>query len=256
MVAFGIDPQEQRETKRRIPTVNESSERHLDFVKSNKKSWNFDEHYLRLHLLPKFGRLHLDQLRQDEIMEWLNGKVKEGYAQATVNRWQVIFSYMLRLAKQWGVPGAERNPLEGVRQRDPNNRKERFLTPAETKRLQRAVEESENPMLKYIVALLLLTGCRKRELLDGRWEDVNLDRKVWRVPTSKTGKPRHVWLSEDAIAVLRQVPASAIARTSCRTRVLSSRSRPSTTAGTPRGGGLGCRTYGSMIFVIARQATS
>jgi hypothetical protein len=105
-----------------------------------------------------------------------------------------------------GRPGAEANPLEGVRQRDPNNRVERYLNPAETRRLQRAVDESENPMLKYIVALLLLTGARKRELLDGRWAEIDLDRKVWRIPTSKTGKPRHCPLSEDAIAVLRQVP--------------------------------------------------
>lgn len=206
LVALGIDPQEKREDNRRIPTVNELSERYLEFVRSNKKSYDIDERYLRLHLLPKFGRLHLDQLRQEDVVDWLNRKVKEGYSQATVNRWQVIFGYMLRLAKQWGVPGAEKNPLEGVRQKDPNNRVERFLKPEETKRLQKAVQESENQMLQYIVALLLLTGCRKRELLDGRWADVDLDGKVWRIPTSKTGKPRHVPLSDDAIAVFRQVP--------------------------------------------------
>lgn len=205
-VSVGNNPQEERKSNRAIPTLNELSERYLDFARNSKKSHDIDERYLRLHLLPRFGTLHLDQLRQEEIVEWLNGKVREGYAQATVNRWQVILSCMLRLARQWNVPGAEANPLEGVRQRDPNNRVERYLNPAETRRLQRAVEESENPMLKYIVALLLLTGARKRELLDGRWAEIDLDRKVWRIPTSKTGKPRHCPLSEDAIAVLRQVP--------------------------------------------------
>ena len=184
----------------------ELAERYLAFIRTSKKSHDIDERYLRLHLLPRFGKLHLDQLRQEEIVEWLNGKVREGYAQATVNRWQVILSYMMRLARQWKVPGAEANPLEGVRQKDANNRKERYLSPAETQRLKRAVEDSPNPMLKYIVALLLLTGCRKRELLDAKWEEVNLDRKVWRIPTSKSGKPRHVPLSDEAIAVLKAVP--------------------------------------------------
>lgn len=205
-VSVGRNPAEERKAARSIPTLNELSVRYLDFVKTAKKSHDIDERYLRLHLLPRFGRLHLDQLRQEEIVEWLNAKVKAGYAQATVNRWQVILSHMMRLAKQWGVPGAETNPLAGVRQRDPNNRKERFLNPAETKRLKAAVEASPNPMLKHIVALLLLTGCRKRELLDGKWEEVDLDRKVWRIPTSKTGKPRHVPLSDDAVAVLRSIP--------------------------------------------------
>ncbi|SFR84713.1 tyrosine-type recombinase/integrase [Sphingomonas jatrophae] len=205
LVALGIDPQEKREENRRIPTVKELSERYLDFIRSNKKSHDIDERILRLHLLPKFGRLHLDQLRQEEIIDWLNRQVKSGYSQSFVNRWQVIFGYMLRLAKQWGLPGADKNPLEGVRQKDPDNRIERFLKPDETKRLQKAVQESENPMLQYIVALLLLTGCRKRELLDGRWGDVDLEGKVWHLPYSKTGK-RDVPLSDEAIAVLRQVP--------------------------------------------------
>ncbi len=205
-VSVGRNPAEERKAARSIPTLNELSVRYLDFVRTAKKSHDIDERYLRLHLLPRFGKLHLDQLRQEEIVEWLNAKVKAGYAQATVNRWQVILSHMMRLAKQWGVPGAEINPLAGVRQRDPNNRKERFLNPAETKRLKAAVEASPNPMLKHIVALLLLTGCRKRELLDGKWEEVDLDRKVWRIPTSKTGKPRHVPLSDDAAAVLRSIP--------------------------------------------------
>ena len=205
-VVVGKNPAEERKAIRSIPTLSELSERYLEFVKQNKKSHDIDERYLRIHLLPKFGDLHLDQLKRDEIMEWLNSKVAEGYAQATVNRWQVILGYMMRLAKQWDIPGAERNPLEGVRQKDPQNRIERFLSPAETARLRKAVEESPNPMLKYIVALLLLTGCRKRELLDAKWDEVNLEKKVWRIPTSKTGKPRHVPLSEDAIAVLKAVP--------------------------------------------------
>lgn len=205
-VSVGKDPQEERKVNRAIPTVAELAARYLNYVRTTKKSHDIDERYLRLHLVPRFGALHLDQLRQEEVVEWLNSKVVAGYAQATVNRWQVILSHMMRLAKLWKVPGAETNPLEGVKQKDPQNQKERYLTPAETQRLKQAVEESPNPMLKYIVALLLLTGCRKRELLDAKWEEINLDRKVWRIPTSKTGKPRHVPLSEDAIAVFRAIP--------------------------------------------------
>jgi integrase len=205
-VSVGKDPQEERKVNRQIPTVGELARRYLDYVRTTKKSHDIDERYLRLHLLPRFGTLHLDQLRQEEVVEWLNSKVVAGYAQATVNRWQVILSHMMRLAKLWKVPGAETNPLEGVKQKDPHNRKERFLNAAETQRLKRAVDDSPNPMLKYIVALLLLTGCRKRELLDAKWEEINFERKVWRIPTSKTGKPRHCPLSDDAIAVLKAIP--------------------------------------------------
>lgn len=139
-------------------------------------------------------------------MEWLSEQVRGGYAQATVNRWQVILCHMLRMANVWKLPGSEVNPLEGVKQKDPNNKVERFLSAAETQRLQVAVENSPNPLLGKIVALLLLTGCRKRELLDARWEDFRLDQRLWRIPTSKMGKPRHVPLSDDAVAVLKSLP--------------------------------------------------
>lgn len=206
-VSVGKNPAEERHANRRIPTVVELSERYLDYVRTYKRSHDIDARYLKLHVVPKWGRHHLNELDQTEIMGWLQSKVTvDGYAQATVNRWQVILGHMMRMAKRWGLPGAEVNPLEGVKQKDPENRVERFLTAAETQRLKEAVEESPNFMLRYIVALLLLTGCRKRELLDAKWDQVSFERKVWRIPTTKTGKPRHVPLSEDAINVLKAIP--------------------------------------------------
>ena len=205
-VVVGDNPADERQASRRIPTIQELSERYLEYVRTYKRSHSIDERYLRIHVIPKWGRRHLNQLSQTEVLEWLNSKVAEGYAQATVNRWQVILGHMMRMAKRWGLPGAEINPLEGVKQKDPANRIERFLTPAETQRLQIAVEESPNFMLRYIVALLLLTGCRKRELLDAKWGEFSIERKTWRIPTTKTGKPRHVPLSQDAIAVLKSIP--------------------------------------------------
>lgn len=206
-VAMGKNPSEERKANRRIPTVNELSVRYLDYVGTYKRSYDIDERYLKLHLLPKFGKLHINQLNQTEILDWLNSKVKtDGYAQATVNRWQVILGHMMRMAKRWGIPGSEINPLEGVKQKECNNAIERFLNAAETQRLKQAVDDSPNPMLKYIVALLLLTGCRKRELLDAKWDEFSLERKTWRIPTSKTGRARHVPLSDDAINVLHAIP--------------------------------------------------
>jgi integrase len=208
-VTTGDNPAEVREITRRIPTVAELAERYLDYVRTYKRSADIDARYLKLHVLPKFGRMHLDQLEQTEVLEWLDSKVKvEGYAQATVNRWQVILSHMFRMAKKWGLPGSDRNPLEGVPQKACNNEIERFLTPDETRRLQEAVEASTNPQLKFIVALLLLTGCRKRELLDAKWEEFQLDRQMWRIPMhrAKTSKTRHVPLPKAAMAILSQLP--------------------------------------------------
>ena len=61
-------------------------------------------------------------------------------------------------------------------------------------------------MAKDIVVLLLLTGCRKRELLDARWEDFDLPHRRWRIPMSKSGKARHVPLSEAAVSLIQSLP--------------------------------------------------
>lgn len=205
-VVVGKNPAEERKVERTVPTVAELSVRYLEYARSYKRSADIDERFVRLHLLPKFGKRRINQLDQTEVLEWLQASVRGGLAQATVNRWQVILSHMLRMAKVWGLAGSEVNPLEGVKQKDPCNKKERFLTADETRRLRQAVEQSPNFMLAPIVALLLMTGCRKRELLDAKWDEFRLDQRIWRIPTSKSGKPRHVPLSDDALAVLRSLP--------------------------------------------------
>ena len=80
---------------------------------------------------------------------------------------------------------------------DENNKRERYLSREEVQRLQATLLESRNPMLRFIVPMLLLTGARKREVLDSRWGDFDEPRRVWRIPTTKSGKPRHVPLSDE-----------------------------------------------------------
>lgn len=205
-IAMGENPVEQTKEKRATLTVAQLSKRYLEHVRGYKRSPEIDERYLKNHILPQFGQFRLDEIKQADVGTWLWDKVHvEGYAPATVNRLQVIMSYMYKLAKRWGMPGAEVNPLFGLKLKDPNNNRERFLSVEETRRLREACEASENTQLKYIVALALLTGCRKRELLDARWEHFDLDKRQWRIPMSKSGKARFVPLPDAALAILRSL---------------------------------------------------
>lgn len=60
--------------------------------------------------------------------------------------------------------------------------------------------------LKFIVPMLILTGARKREVLDAKWTDFDLERRIWRIPTTKAGKARHVPLSDGVISRLSTMP--------------------------------------------------
>ena len=118
----------------------------------------------------------------------------------------MVFSRSFSLGLQWSIPGCVINPVTGVPRRSFSNARERYLTATEAERLRVAVEASLNPQLKHIVALLLLTGARVSELLRAEWRHVDLERRAWLIPTTKTGKPRHVPLSQAAIDIIDQLP--------------------------------------------------
>lgn len=206
-VVLGESPAEERKVKRAIPTVAEfAEERYMPFVKGYKKSWDSDDSYLRNHVLPRFGSHHLDQVSQQEVVEFHHAMRAKGYALATCNRMLVLMRYMYNLAKKWKIPGADFNPTVGVPMYEANNARERYLSAEETQRLKEALETSDNTQLKYIVPLLLMTGARKRELLEARWEHFDLERRSWRIHTSKSGKARYVPLSTSVLEVLGQLP--------------------------------------------------
>lgn len=56
--------------------------------------------------------------------------------------------------------------------------------------------------------MLILTGARKREVLDAQWQDFDLARRIWRIPMSKSGKSRYVPLGDGAMTVLSTMPRS------------------------------------------------
>lgn len=207
LIALGQDPSAERKVVRTIMTVEELSVIYLDHARARKKSHDIDERYVRNHINPRFGTLRLDEMKQTEVVAWLTTKwQEEGYAKATVNRLQVVLGCMYKLAQRSNLPGAENNPVAGVSLLNPDNERERFLSREEVARLKFNIDSSENSMLKFIVGLLLLTGARKRELLDARWEDIDLEARRWRIPINKSGKPRSVPLPTAAVELMASMP--------------------------------------------------
>jgi integrase len=117
-----------------------------------------------------------------------------------------MMRFIFNLAVRWEIAGVKANPCAGVPMLEVNNKQERYLNQEEAKRLYVAVCQSENTMLKFIVPMLIFTGARKREVLDAKWGDFDFERRIWRIPTTKAGKARHVPLSDGALNLLSSIP--------------------------------------------------
>ena len=189
-VTMGGDPAARKAEKKAVPTYAEIADQHLAFAKTYQKRPGNTEAILRVHLCPKWGKKRLDEITTPDVAKWLGELREKGLAPATVEKIRITFNRSFELALKWQTKGVQHNPVRGIPRPKYNNARDRFLTSEQAGSLLKACSVSINPQLRNIVGLLLLLGLRKNELLQAKWENVSLDRKVLFVPTSKTGKAR------------------------------------------------------------------
>jgi integrase len=205
-IAMGDDPLEDKKTIKNIPTIADFiKDSYLPFVKTYKRSWDTDESLIRNHILPNFGKLYLDQFTKQHMIGFIS-KHLETHKPGSVNRVIILLRYIFNCAIRWEIPGITKNPTAGIALLEENNKKERFLTATEANALIGALKDSDNQMLQYIIPMLILTGARKNEVLTAKWEDFNLEQRVWRIPLAKSGKARHVPMSDGVLSLLDCVP--------------------------------------------------
>ena len=205
-VAMGEDPIEQKRVVRNTPTLAQFvEESYLPYVRSYKRSWETDVILLNAHILPVFGSRFMDDIERREVAAFA-AKLITSHKPASVNRVMVVLRFIYSLALRWETPGVKANPCSGVRNYEENNKRERFLTQDEAKALIESVQQSENPNLKYIVAMLILTGARKGEVLQAQWDQFNFEQRFWRIPISKSGKARHVPINDGLLQLLESIP--------------------------------------------------
>lgn len=200
---IGENPINHFRNERVCPRFFEFIEKYyLPYIHSYKRCVTADQTLLDNHLLPAFGAQRMNAITRYDVVRFIQSKVASKYKPAYCNRFLVLLGFCFNLAIKWEITGVVKNPVKGVDRLKANNKIERFLGQEEAVRLMQAIRESPQPMLQYFVPLALLTGARKRELLDARWEDFDFNRRVWRIPMTKSGRPRHVPLTDDTISVL------------------------------------------------------
>jgi integrase len=206
-IAMGVDPLKERAGKKLVPTFEAFAwNSYMPFSQANKRSWKTDDTLIRTHLIPAFGKKHLDEITTEDVLNMQQAGLKAGAAPGSVNRRLILLRYMFNTAwRDWKIAGVKENPTHGVRLLKENNKKERYVRADEMARLYDEVCSSQNMMLKHVVAFLLLTGARRNEVLHATWQDINLTTGKWRIPDTKSGYARHLPLNDGAMAVLHQM---------------------------------------------------
>ena len=160
------------------------------------------------HLLPAFGALRLDRIRRPTVERWFDAVSRK--TPGAANMTLAVLRKIMTAAKAAGH--VRTDPVAGVRP-TPRRKMTRFLSAEEIGRLHRTLDRlvEKRPSCRPqadIIRLLLLTGCRKSEILTLRWAEVDGD--MLRLAEAKTG-PRTVWLSEAAQAIIARQPRNGSA---------------------------------------------
>lgn len=182
------------------------TEHYLPQVKVRKRSWKTDERMLELHLLPIFGMKRLNKIGQIDVINWQKVIREGGLAPCTCNRVLSLLKFVFNCAIRWDMLDAAHNPCRFVTFFPDNSARERFLTPNEARRLIAKLDTMPENLCALALKLLLFTGARKSEILSARWEHINLDQRILTVPLSKSGKSRHIPLSDEALHVITKLP--------------------------------------------------
>lgn len=172
------------------------------YIATYKKCPSADKTLLTNHLLPAFGKIQMTQIRRIMVMEFMQTKVNAGYKPGYCNRFLVLLNYCFSLAQKWDLIDLNENPIKGISLLKNLSRPERFLQKNELNELINAVSQSSNPLLKYFVPFALLTGARKREILDAKWAQINFMNQTWFIPMTKSGKALTIPLTSQTMELL------------------------------------------------------
>lgn len=234
LVKTGIDPQSEKARQREALSVTELAEVFLDNHIGAKRKPKTRTHYedlLRRLVLPKLGKTKAKDVARADLAR-LHLVHKDTPFQA--NRILAVVGSMYGFGARHGLVPEGCNPARGV-ERFRESGRERYLSVEELERLGAAIRVAETSGIPWQIKpsgkvkhvpkaeqvtrigehaaaalrLLIFTGARVGEILTLKWEHVDFNRGLLRLPDSKTGQ-KVIVLNSPAVAVLSNVPCIGV----------------------------------------------
>jgi integrase len=221
---LGEDPVLEMRRDRQIPLFKDWVSEYLKGVRERKKRPEEDERYLG-RAVKRWGPLPLDEITSSDVeaamqdqLESVRTKLEQSEAKraekeerepapipetagrTTANRFLASVAACLQLA--WRRAIIRENPAARVRAYREADARSRVLTDKEMAKVLEAINAEEDPFVRAAFKLLIETGARRSEVLNAKWKDVDLDQGLWRIPSTKAGRPQVQPLLDSTIALL------------------------------------------------------
>lgn len=188
-------------------TLGDLIDRYVVEVTPTKKSAESERLRLGKMRLHYMASLSLADLSAAAITAYRDGRaalVKPG----TISRELGLLHTIIEVARRdWGY-GIPQNVVGQVRRLPVRNARDRRLERDELARLRMAVSSNRNHLVAPAIYLAIETALRRGELLDLRWQYVDLQNRTAHVPHTKTGNARTIPLTDKAVAILQALPRS------------------------------------------------
>jgi Site-specific recombinase XerD len=209
LVERGIDPalaraeQARAEADRRKDTVEALVGRFITkYAKPKNRDWRNTERIFDRHVLPKWRNRPVDSISRKDVVQLLDSIVDKGFPSAA-NHTLAAVRKMFNWAAERGE--LESNPCLYIKPPSKVVERDRVLTDIELVAVWKAAEQMGYPF-GTLVQMLLVTGQRREEVAQMRWEQIA--NNTWTLPRTRTKADRahDVPLSSLAMAILSSIP--------------------------------------------------
>lgn len=204
-IADGKNPNDIRRATRGAPTLREVFDEYVELptrtkAKRPKSPKTIKDYRLQFDgYLSELADRQLSKISRSDI-EKLHNHLATDSGYYAANRVLSLVKALYNTAIELGYYDA--NPAARLRAFEEESR-ERFLQADEFPRFWQALEAEPSVKVRDFFKICLFVGQRRSNTQSMRWEDLNLERGIWTIPKTKTGK-HEVPLTVEALEILKR----------------------------------------------------
>ena len=168
------------------------------------------------YIIPNIGKQQINEITAPELLAVLRKIEAKGYVETAHRVKQIcgqIFRYAIATGRMERDPAAD---LKGALPPAKSKRMASIIDPKGVGGLLRAIDDYKGSMVTQCALKFgIFTFVRPGELRHAEWDDIDLDKAVWRIPAEKMKmkSPHIVPLSKQTVSILKKIhPLTSEAR--------------------------------------------